>query len=287
MSQPSRTRAAPDPFGPNPWQQTSWDIRAAGNFVCGGMGCGLIIFTALSDAQGRALTALMLAGLVLVGMGLFSVFLEIGRPLRFARVVFNPRLSWMSREALASMVLFPAALGAALGIGPLVWLAAVAALVFLYCQVSILQAAKGIPAWREPLTVPLLLATGLAEGGGIFWLAPVWHGPFALRLWLLFGALLALRLGLWWAWRRRLAGSAAPGALAAIDAAGKVYVGGTVLALLLVPGALFLPAGAAMAMLAGAVAAATGAWFKYTLVTRAGHNQGFALARLPVRGVPR
>ena len=25
-------------FGPNPWQQTSWDWRAAGNFICGGAG---------------------------------------------------------------------------------------------------------------------------------------------------------------------------------------------------------------------------------------------------------
>ena len=32
--------------------------------------------------------------------------------------------------------------------------------------------------------------------------------------------------------------------------------------------------------------AATGAWFKFTLITRAAFNQGFALARLPVRGVP-
>ena len=282
-----RSRSAPDPFGPNPWQQTSWDIRAAGNFVCGGMGCGLILFTALSNAQGRALTALMLAGLALVGLGLFSVFLEIGRPLRFARVIMNPRLSWMSREALASAVLMPAALGAALGLRPLVWLAAIAALVFLYCQVRILQAAKGIPAWREPLTVPLLLATGLAEGGGIFWLAPVWHGPHSLNLWLLFGALLALRLGLWWAWRRRLAGKAAPGALAAVDAAGRAFNAGTAIALLLVLAGIFLATGAALPILAGAIAALTGAWFKFTLVTRAGHNQGFALARLPVRGVPR
>jgi hypothetical protein len=31
----------------------------------------------------------------------------------------------------------------------------------------------------------------------------------------------------------------------------------------------------------------TGACFKFTLVTRAGFNQGFALQRLPVRGVAR
>jgi phenylacetyl-CoA:acceptor oxidoreductase 26-kDa subunit len=38
---------------------------------------------------------------------------------------------------------------------------------------------------------------------------------------------------------------------------------------------------------AGALALAGGWWFKYTLVTRAGFNQGFALPVLPVRGVRR
>jgi hypothetical protein len=39
--------------------------------------------------------------------------------------------------------------------------------------------------------------------------------------------------------------------------------------------------------LAGATALGTGLWFKYTLVTRAGFNQGFTLPHLPVRGVRR
>ena len=39
-------------YGPNPWQQTNWDWRAAGNFICGGAGSGLIAATALSGAQG-------------------------------------------------------------------------------------------------------------------------------------------------------------------------------------------------------------------------------------------
>ena len=34
-------------------------------------------------------------------------------------------------------------------------------------------------------------------------------------------------------------------------------------------------------------ALAAGLWFKFTLVTRAAFNQGFALPHLPVRGVPR
>lgn len=278
-------------FGPDPWRQTSWDGRAAGNFIGGGLGCGLIVATALSGAQGPTLALLMLAGLAFVGLGLFSVFLEIGRPLRAARVIMNPRRSWMSREALAGAVLMPLGLGAAAGMRVFVVLAALAALVFLYCQVRILQAAKGIPAWREPLTVPLLLATGLAEGFGIFWLAAPWHGLASPLPWALFGALLALRYVLRLAWRRRLAGRAAPAARRAIDEAGHVFDAGTLLPLVIVLGVLATPLGAPWLLplqaLAGLLAAVSGAWFKYSLVTRAAYNQGYALAHLPVRGVPR
>ncbi|MFZ5539390.1 MAG: phenylacetyl-CoA:acceptor oxidoreductase, partial [Pseudomonadota bacterium] len=40
----------------------------------------------------------------------------------------------------------------------------------------------------------------------------------------------------------------------------------------------------ALAALAGLAAALAGAFVKFTLITRAGFNQGFALPRLPVRG---
>jgi phenylacetyl-CoA:acceptor oxidoreductase subunit 2 len=61
------------------------------------------------------------------------------------------------------------------------------------------------------------------------------------------------------------------------------------LALIALPAAGVLggAAGAVLMAAAGALAAATGARFKYTLITRASFNQGFALKRLPVRGAPR
>jgi phenylacetyl-CoA:acceptor oxidoreductase subunit 2 len=46
-------------------------------------------------------------------------------------------------------------------------------------------------------------------------------------------------------------------------------------------------AAAALQAGAGLLAVAGGAWFKFTLVTRAAFNQGFSLPHLPVRGVPR
>ena len=41
-------------YGPNPWQQQSWDGRAAGNFIGGGAGCGLLVFATLAGGGGAA-----------------------------------------------------------------------------------------------------------------------------------------------------------------------------------------------------------------------------------------
>jgi phenylacetyl-CoA:acceptor oxidoreductase subunit 2 len=277
------------PYGPDPWQQTSWDARAAGNFVCGGAGSGLIVFAALSDAGGAALASLMLAGLALVGLGLFCVSLELGRPLRALNVFRNPLTSWMGREAWTSALLFPAGLAAAMGVPGFVWVAALLALAFVTCQARLLQAAKGIPAWREPLLVPLVVTTGLAEGGGIFFAANPWHGTGTLWLLTGLGALVLLRIVVWLAYRRRLADALAHGARGALDRAGRVLqLAGTLLPLAVIAAiALGVVSGrdtAWLAALAGLAAAAAGAYVKYTLVTGAGFNQGFALAHLPVRG---
>ena len=39
---------------------------------------------------------------------------------------------------------------------------------FLFCQGMILEQAKGIPAWRNPRVIAFIMATGLAEGCGLF-----------------------------------------------------------------------------------------------------------------------
>jgi len=279
-------------FGPQPWQQTSWDWRAAGNFIGGGAGSGLIVFTALAGVAGTAGAALVLAGLALIGLGLACVWAELGRPLRALHVFFNRRSSWMTRESIAASVLF--AVGAAsaalayAGLAAVVWLPAPVALVFLYCQSRMLQAARGIPAWREPRVVALLLATGLAEGAALFWLAQPLHGQGTPLLVLAFAALLLARSAAWFGYRRRLDGPGAARALAALDRAGAVLlVGGTLLplALLIVALGAGAAAGGALSAAAGLAAVAAGAYLKFTLITAAGFNQGFALERLPVRGV--
>ncbi len=278
-------------FGPVPWQQTSWDARAAGNFVGGGAGSGLLLFTAVSGAQGSLRPLLFALALVLVALGLLCVFAELGRPWRSMNVIFNPRTSWMSREAALAPLLLGSGALALFGVAAAAPLAALLGLGFLYCQARIVQAAKGIPAWREPLTVPLLVATGLTEGAGLFWLlAPSW-GQGTPALWVAFGVLLALRFALGAFWYRRLARSLPARPLQAVNRAGHAFNAGSLLPLAIVLGVLATPLtpgwAVALQTLAGAVAVLGGAAFKFMLITQAGFNQGFALPHLPVRGVRR
>ena len=276
--------------GPAPWQQSNWDWRAAGNFIGGGAGGGLIVFTAFCGAQGPALAALLLSGLALIGCGLLCVCLELGRPLRALHVFFNPRTSWMTREAITATLLLPVGMAAATGLPGFVWVAAALAIAFVYCQSRMLQAARGIPAWREPLLSPLIVLTGLVEGGGAFFLTDGLHHAGTELLLVLFGTLVLARVLVWLAYRRRIGAIADPRALAALVAPGRaLQLLGTVLPLALVALPVVVALGgqavSTAAAIAGFAAWITGACLKYALVTRAGFNQGFSLAHLPVRGV--
>lgn len=283
-------------YGPNPWHQAAWDWRAAGNFIGGGAGGGLIVFAAVEAALGSAVPIRFACGSVLIGLGLLCVWFEIGRPLRALNVYLHPRRSWMSREAILAALLLPCGIAAFFGVPGTATVAGVLALSFVFAQARMLNAARGIPAWREPRVVPLLVVTGLAEGGGLFLLSSTLHGTGSVAL----SAVAAMAvLARWLLWRRyRAAVSAAPRALAALDAAAPVLGWlGTAAPLALIWAALALvfkgPGGidggiaGGAAAVAGAAALVAGAWFKLKLVTRAGFNQGFALARLPVRGVRR
>ncbi len=276
-------------FGPNPWHQTNWDARAAGNFIGGGAGTGLIVATALGGATGMALSALLVAALALIGLGLLCVWLEIGRPLRAVNVFINPRTSWMSREAFVALFLFP--VGAVTIFLSPSWLPAVVvlALGFLYCQSRMLPAARGIPAWREPMTGVLIASTGLAEGFGLWVAATPWHGVRSAGMLGAFALLVLVRQIVWVLYRRRLKGRIVKKADEALGGAGRWLMSlGTIVPLFIVVLLLTSPAEwrvGPFEVVAGVLAWATGAWIKFVLVTRAAFNQGFALKHLPVRGV--
>jgi phenylacetyl-CoA:acceptor oxidoreductase subunit 2 len=280
-------------FGPNPWQQTSWDWRAAGNFICGGAGTGLLVASALFAAPEAttvwwAIPGLVFVGLALIGLGLLCVWLEIGRPLRALNVFINPLTSWMSREAWVSVVLFPAGLAAMLGVSGWLWISAALALAFLYCQSRMLPAARGIPAWRSSWFSPLFLLTAGCEGCGIFLLLGLVHSRITGVALLAFVLLLLLRLLVWQRYRIDVDANLVARARSALDLAGRrLLIVGSILPCILLGLAWLLSAQLTtlLAAVAGACAAWAGANLKYTLVTRASFNQGFALLKIPVRGV--
>ncbi len=281
-------KRTPPYFGPDPWRQTQWDARAAANFICGGAGAGLIAFAALAQPRPATGVVLTLLGALLVGIGLTAVSFELGRPWRAFNVFRNPATSWMSRESIAAVALFAAAGAVLLGIPGASWIAGVIALGFVYCQSRMLQSARGIPAWRAPATMPLLVATALAEGAGLYWFAALWHRGGSTGLLLAFAALVVLRYGAWLMHRRQLLGNARVSARLARP--GRwLLVAGTLaplaLILLLASLPLSMHAQFVLAAFAGILVLATGAALKHALVLRASFNQGFALPEMPVRGV--
>lgn len=257
-------------YGPKPWLQRHWDARAAANFMLGGTGAGLLVAAALTGPS----RALLLLGLGLIAAGLAAVWLEIGRKLRAAHVFLNPHTSWMTRESLAAVILF------ALGFSYFAWneswmqyATALAAIVFVACQAQILRASKGIPAWRAPEVVPLVLTTALAEGAGLCALFSLHYSVAGLL------ALAVLTRSL--AWSRYRAALRQPDSRAALEAAGKALLQlGTVAPLALLLAGAIVPEAVP---LAGLAALLTGWRFKFVLVARAAFNQGFSLQHLPIR----
>lgn len=275
--------------GPEPGRQTLWDWRAAGNFSFGGTGTSLFVFAALAGLRNPDWLRLAgLPALVLVGAGLGCVALEIGRPFRSLNVFFRVRSSWMSREAWAAAALF--VLGAPAAVFELAWLAVAAAvlsLAMLYTQARMLQAAKGIPAWRVPAVVPLMLVTGLCEGMAALGVGAAVLERRAAAVAGGLAVLLALRLWTWRNYRRALGEAGAPrAAIAALDATQRSFViAGHLLAWLLLATWLLAPEAArAPVLLIACLAALLAGWYlKFVLVTRAGYDQGFALQRMPAR----
>ena len=194
----------------------------------------------------------------------------------------------MSREAFVGLLLFPAGLAAMLGMPGWNLITAALALVFLYCQSRMLPAARGIPAWRSGLFSPLLLLTAGCEGLGIFMLLGLFHNRVSGAALFAMLALLLLRLMVWRRYRSGVDASLVARARSALDQTGRtLMLGGSLLPGVLLIAAWLLGGHAASILLAlaGACAAATGASLKFTLVTRASYNQGFALFKMPVRGV--
>ncbi len=276
--------------GVEPALQQHWDWKAASNFICGGIGSGLFVFTAIAGLRHPQVLPLGWLALAIVALGLSILMLKIGRPLRFIYVLRQPQRSWMAREAWIATVFFPlAALALWFGYPALLIAAAALAIGFLFSQAMIMQAAKGIPTWRSPWAVPLIVSTGFAEGGGLFLVAIVQFpalAPLANAMAVGAAALALLRTFFWRSYMTGLVIEGAPTrALAVLDRYRTwLFTAGLALPLTLIVIGLALPAAVPLFALAGLSIMAAGAGLKLVLVTRAAFNQGFALTHTPVRG---
>jgi phenylacetyl-CoA:acceptor oxidoreductase subunit 1 len=288
-------------------RQTFWDWKAAANFILGGVGSGLIMAAWLGSmtgvVSGDALLAINLFGGAFMALGLATLLFKIGRPLRILSALRRPQSSWMTREMYVAGVFFVAL---ALVILPRVagapaWSADIAALLnrviaaaafcFLYAQGQILRAAKGIPTWRAPLIPWMLFASGLFEGLGLLLLihaaAPAMApgGETLAGFGVIFAA---VNFALWQAYRLR-AKRDGIGPLSRADLAsvnpGLVFAGHAA-PLTLLLGAQLVPAlnTPIVYAIAGAGVLFGGWLWKLTVITKACHQQGFAVPRLPQRG---
>lgn len=279
--------------------QSSWDWRAAGNFMFGGSGSALMFFAALAYYPDTPSQPVGLSALAFVGLGLLLVWLEIGRPWRFLNVYFHPQTSWMTREAATALLLFGLSfIGIVFTLPLIIALAGLSGLVFLYCQARILKESKGIPAWREPAIVPLIIATGLCEGiAMLIMLALLSDTTLTWAHYLLLG-LLAFRITSWNRYRSKLSQSKAPEKTQQII--GRIntvqLIGGNITPALLIILAMAINNLAGICLMtAGLLTVLSGWHMKFTLVARAAQVQGYALGkprkdrpklRAPVRRKP-
>jgi phenylacetyl-CoA:acceptor oxidoreductase subunit 2 len=287
--------------------QNFWDVRAACNFIGGGTGCSVLVWSAFGLNFGLPYFPVALIGLMFVGAGLLMVWLEIGKPWRAFHVFFRPQTSWMTREGILSLPLFATGLIAVLvaaestipipvqililpnsPVVPAV-LTAFFALAFLYCQLHILNSARSIPAWREPKVMPLLGVSGLTEGMGVYLLVTALMGSVSTFMLATALVLLVARTLAWLAYIDAIRQSNVPEpAMAAILSIRSGFLGvGHLL-----PGVLFVVAyvwpdkAIPLVALAG-IAATLGGWlFKITLVTRAAFIPKVTVPTPPVRGRP-
>ncbi|MGZ8390569.1 MAG: hypothetical protein ACXWVL_08270, partial [Rhodoplanes sp.] len=278
--------------GVEPWHQQHWNWKAAANFLCGGAGAGLFAFVALAGLGDAPVLAGGLTALAVVAFGLFLLLFKIGQPFRFSYVLRQPQRSWMSREAWVAGAFFPVALAAIwFENGVALILAALLGFAFMVCQAMMFYASKGIPAWRQQTLVPLLVATGFAEGSGLFLLVAAFVPGLQLFALPVAAALVMLVPARYLAWRFYVGELEHEGAPTQTHAVYRAFapwfliVGLAVPLWLVAPGFILPPFTPILFALAGFTALIAGWAFKLILVTRAGFNQGFALTHTPVRGV--
>ena len=138
----------------------------------------------LPVAAGFGVTASVVA-LALVTFGLMSSTAHLSHRERAWRAVTQWRSSWLSREAIASLIAYvPAVLFALLWLldgtpGPVGYVAAAMAALTVVCTGMIYASLKPIRQWHNPYVLPIYLLAALFSGGAcLAGVATFWHaGP--------------------------------------------------------------------------------------------------------------
>lgn len=232
------------------------DPFAAIGLVLSGSGAGLLAILSLGGYAGLdAGLGLVLPGLALVGLGLLAMWTRPAFP--------GDGGAWRWAAVLAGSILFPLS-GAMLGWPDLARLLWAPAVLLLYAQGCRIEAVRAVPAWNAPLHLPLLLTSAFAEGSGLVLLLAPLVLSRAVPDWVagLLIALVAARLLVWMAYRRRLTGETVPPATASVLLAFSTpfALGGNVVPLVLTMVAGTVPALASAALAAAGLAVAVGGW---------------------------
>ena len=171
-------------------------------------------------------------------------------------------------------------------------LVAVAAIVFLYCQARILHASKGIPTWRAPQVPWMLVGAGFYEGLGLISIILAIY-PESLPISNIIpvaGLALAAFNALVWRNYVAAAKESGVGPLARVQlirVALKIHLITYLLPAILYMIYLALPIDLPWLLgFAGLLVLAGGTYWKAFLITKACHQQGYALAKFPIAVAP-
>ena len=169
--------------------------------VSSGAGLGLLVILALlvmaDSVPVQAHLPLLALGMALTVAGLISSTLHLANPKNAWRALSRFSTSWLSREGVLALALFPVAALFALAANALTaLLLAAVALAVLFCTGMIYACLKTVPRWYTPLTPASYLAMGLYSGALITLPVLVWFGVDIAGKAYIVLALLAISLAL-------------------------------------------------------------------------------------------
>ena len=164
--------------------------------VTSGAGYGLLAWLGAGQLLGFTQTLTVnqqiiigLMAMVLVSIGLVSSTMHLANPKNAWRSFSRFRTSWLSREAVFAILLYPVAglYAAAIfwqwsGIYILAGLSMILALVTLFTTSMIYASLKTIRQWNTPMVPALFMAYALISGGLLFLAVDAFFGTFKPQL---------------------------------------------------------------------------------------------------------